>query len=312
MSVFTALPRVTMLTRAVLVAGLVLLAFRASESNLQRLRGGGVPWRRRHGAVQELLPAILTSMRPRGGRGEQDAWHGDGFVSGGGIRPSPRMFTGVREKKECVDRSPSGSLLAAMATSAEPETRTIKYIYIVSDSTGFTASHALTSCMTQFEDVAVDLDDFEVDGGQHADSLPTEARTQMFSNVNTWGRLERIIHLAAKMEAFIIYTLVNPHLNARMVDKCQSLNLDAFDLLGPLVITAAQYLKVKPSGLPRSSMHERRKPLSDKYFQRIEVCQSADAAGRHAHSTQDTPSKVYTRATHQPHHTPARLVAVLP
>lgn len=64
-----------------------------------------------------------------------------------------RMFTGIRERQ---DKSPS-ALLAAMAPSAQVQPRQpIKFIYIVSDSTGFTASHALTSCMTQFEGLLVD------------------------------------------------------------------------------------------------------------------------------------------------------------
>ena len=233
-------------------------------------------------------PSVLESgggaARLRGGRGEQDAWHGDGFVAADGIRamarsqggvstvrPQQRMFTGVREVERAVDRSPSGQF-AAMAQQSQETTRPVKYIYIVSDSTGFTASHALTSCMTQFQDVIVDND---VGGDGHEDASEDlhrkEVRTQMFSNVNTWSRLDRIIQLAAKMDAFVVYTLVNPHLNARMVDKCSTLGLQYEDLLGPLVITLADYLKLKPSGLPRSSMQERRKPLSDKYFQRIEA-----------------------------------------
>ena len=120
-----------------------------------------------------------------------------------------KMFTGIREKP--LRRSGTSGFLAAMA--AQPEElrgRPIKYIYIVSDSTGFTASHALTSCMTQFEDIIVDWN------GEHEGQEPPEeagrmeVRTQMFSNVKDWGRLDRIIQLAAKMDAFVVYTLVDP------------------------------------------------------------------------------------------------------
>eukprot|EP00802_Teleaulax_amphioxeia_P008253 Tamp_08261.p1 GENE.Tamp_08261~~Tamp_08261.p1 ORF type:complete len:722 (+),score=171.18 Tamp_08261:310-2166(+) len=158
--------------------------------------------------------------------------------------------------------------------AAQPEElrgRPIKYIYIVSDSTGFTASHALTSCMTQFEDIIVDWN------GEHEGQEPPEeagrmeVRTQMFSNVKDWGRLDRIIQLAAKMDAFVVYTLVDPQLNARMVEKAQQLKLHCEDLLGPLVTTVSEYLDQVPSGRPRFSTQERRKPLSDKYFRRIEA-----------------------------------------
>ena len=172
----------------------------------------------------------------RGGQGKaKDQGPSDGAnLASDGIKAmasQTKMFTGIRERRE---RSAKG-FFDAMGPSPQVQSRPIHYVYIVSDSTGFTASHALTSCMTQFEDIAVDwhetADDQGGDPPEEAGRM--EVRTQMFSNVKEWGRLDRIVQLAAKMHAFIVFTLVDPQLNARMVDKCQTLNIQHWDLLGP-------------------------------------------------------------------------------
>ncbi|EKX48913.1 hypothetical protein GUITHDRAFT_85988 [Guillardia theta CCMP2712] len=143
--------------------------------------------------------------------------------------------------------------------------RSARYIYIVSDSTGFTASHALTSVMAQFESVSVDwAGDSDV-----FNTSQLEVRTQMFSNVNDKVRLTRIVRLAATMKAFIVYTLMTPELNEQMVSYCYSLNVPCEDMLGPMVRNIAGFLGMHPSGEPRGSTNVKRKPLSDKYFSRI-------------------------------------------
>lgn len=217
-------------------------------------------------------PLARTLAILRGGQGksgDQCPTDGANLASDGikAMASQTKMFTGIRERRE---RSTKG-FFDAPWPSPQAHSRPIHYVYIVSDSTGFTASHALTSCMTQFEDIAVDWHETADD---HGEEPPEEAgcievRTQMFSNVNEWGRLDRIVQLASKMDAFIVFTLVDPQLNARMVDKCQTLNIQHWDLLGPLVSTISDYLAIKPSGRPKSSAQERRRPLSDKYFQRI-------------------------------------------
>ena len=79
-----------------------------------------------------------------------------------------------------------------------------KYIYIISDSTGFTASHALTSCVAQYDGLSVDE--------EGAPDARVELQTQMFSNVYTWNKIEKIIQLASRMKAMVIYSLVSKDL----------------------------------------------------------------------------------------------------
>ena len=253
----------------ILAAALCVLSACLASGVERRVAGSPRAWggRAKSGPLQSQRLARLA-----GGRGETEDSAvniaADGIVA---MASQVKMFTGVREPLLRRSGSGSQSLLAAMAQAVEPA-RPIKYIYIVSDSTGFTASHALTSCMTQFEDIIVDNHD-EHDGHEPREEAGArmEVRTQMFSNVKDWGRLDRIIQLAAKMNAFVVYTLVDPQLNARMVNKAQELKLQCEDLLGPLVTTLSDYLEQVPSGRPRCSTQERRQPLSDKYFRRIEA-----------------------------------------
>jgi hypothetical protein len=110
------------------------------------------------GGAMETEVCKAELLRLRGGVGDPGSGGAspllaaDGIAATAAMPSSGRMFTGIRERPT---KSPS-ELLAAMAPSVQMQPRPVKFIYIVSDSTGFTASHALTSCMTQFEGLLVD------------------------------------------------------------------------------------------------------------------------------------------------------------
>ena len=146
-----------------------------------------------------------------------------------------------------------------------------KHIYIVSDSTGFTASHALTSVLGQFETLKIDWS--EKNNPELELSLPdnsTEVRTQMFSNVKDASRIERIVVLAHKMRAMILFTLVDKTLHNQMTQACAEHGVPLQDLLGPLVARLSNFLGSPPTGRPRAQ-GTKRKPLSDKYYKRVEA-----------------------------------------
>jgi hypothetical protein len=124
----------------------------------------------------------------------------------------------------------------------------IRYVYIVSDSTGFTASHAVTSVMAQFENLIVDSST-----DPSPDDNSTELRTQMFHNVQEWARLERIVQLAAKMEAFIVYTLVDKELCSRLTRLCEALGVPYHDVMDPILQRLSDFFGVEPKLLPRGS-----------------------------------------------------------
>jgi hypothetical protein len=99
---------------------------------------------------------------------------------------APRPKFGIERSKSEIPFPTSTNAIAALSDHSALEPDGCKHIYIVSDSTGFTASHALTSVMAQFETLAVDWNgqedptrDTQASGG----AVQSEVRTQMFSNV---------------------------------------------------------------------------------------------------------------------------------
>jgi regulator of PEP synthase PpsR (kinase-PPPase family) len=106
----------------------------------------------------------------------------------------------------------------------------------------------------------------------HKDNVnATEVRTQMFSNVKDVSRIQRIVVLAHKMNAMIMFTLVDKALHVNMTEHCKKFNVPSQDLLGPLVSRLSTFLCKNQTGLPRGSAGTRRKPLSEKYFKRVEA-----------------------------------------
>lgn len=188
--------------------------------------------------------------------------------------------------------------------------RTKKYVYIISDSTGFTASHALTSCVAQYDGLAVDE--------EGSADCTVELQTQMFSNVYEWHKIEKIIQLASRMGAMIVYSLVSKDLcrshmspvppdpvplharclpchlvmpilgpfesvpanmcavclgavRSKIEQACTRLNVRCHDVIGPVLSKLTHYMEAKPSLRPRNSAENVRKPLSGQYFKRIEA-----------------------------------------
>eukprot|EP00288_Rhodomonas_lens_P005709 CAMPEP_0177736442 /NCGR_PEP_ID=MMETSP0484_2-20121128/25337_1 /TAXON_ID=354590 /ORGANISM="Rhodomonas lens, Strain RHODO" /LENGTH=733 /DNA_ID=CAMNT_0019250123 /DNA_START=197 /DNA_END=2399 /DNA_ORIENTATION=+ len=199
----------------------------AATSSLRHVRSDAVLGHSKIGARAELSGEAGEGLGELSGR----------VPPGGVMERSMSDISGVNTQN-----------LTRTAQMSLPRERT-KYIYIVSDSTGFTASHALTSVMAQFDSLVVDWNGQDAGEGGKA----PEVRTQMFSNVKDWGRLDRIAQLAARMDAFIMFTLVNPQLHRRLVRQCEALRIPFQDLQGP---SSAAY----PT-----------KPLSDKYFKRVEA-----------------------------------------
>lgn len=179
------------------------------------------------------------------------------------------------EIKEKRDRELSTLRSSANASALPGHLSPIKFIYIVSDSTGFTASHALTSVLGQFDHVKIDWDEQASDAhsppSKPLDDNATEVRTQLLSNVKDVSRIHRIVKLAHKTRALIMYTLVDERLCSEMKLRCKELQVPSQDFLGTLVSRLAGFLGSQPTGLPRGWAGTRRKPLSDRYFKRVEA-----------------------------------------
>lgn len=131
-----------------------------------------------------------------------------------------------------------------------------KAIYMVSDGTGWTAEHAVSAALGQFEHCLVDR------------ACPVN--THLFSGIDDIEGLMEIVKQAAKEGAILVYTLADPSMASSAKKACELWGVRSFDALGPITEAIASHLGVSPLGLPRGAAG-RKSTLSEDYFRRIEA-----------------------------------------
>ncbi|MCO4769862.1 MAG: kinase/pyrophosphorylase [Deltaproteobacteria bacterium] len=120
-------------------------------------------------------------------------------------------------------------------------------IFVVSDSSGTTGEQLIRAALAQFENFLVNIRTYP-----HV----TEAR-----------RAEAVVRLASRQNALVFYTLVKPEVHAALGSACEAHDVVSFDLMGPLLLTLADYLGGREArGIPGA-----RTSLSAEYFRRIEA-----------------------------------------
>jgi regulator of PEP synthase PpsR (kinase-PPPase family) len=126
----------------------------------------------------------------------------------------------------------------------------MKKIYIVSDGTGRTAEQTLNAALTQFPGSQVDI------------ILKQEIRSEQ--------AIEEIVLEAQEEKGFIVHTLVSEVLRECMHRLSRINNVDAIDLMGPLLSRISQHLADSPTGEPGLFFR-----LNKEYFKRIDAMQFA-------------------------------------
>jgi len=123
-------------------------------------------------------------------------------------------------------------------------------IYIVSDGTGRTAEQILNAAMTQFPNASVDI------------ILKQDVRTE--------DHIEEIVREVVENKGFIVHTLVAESLRESVLRISRIHNIDAIDLMGPLLSRLTQHLANSPTGEPGLFFR-----LNKEYFKRIDSMQFA-------------------------------------
>jgi len=121
---------------------------------------------------------------------------------------------------------------------------------LVSDGSGRTAEQILNAALTQFPGVGVDVE------------LKMEVRTEQ--------AIEEIIREVSANKGFIVHTLVSDPLRDSMLRVSRIHNIEAIDLMGPLLSRLSQYLANSPTGEPGLFSN-----LNKEYFKRIDAMQFA-------------------------------------
>jgi len=103
-------------------------------------------------------------------------------------------------------------------------------IYVVSDATGGTAERVIRAALTQFNDAQVEL--------------------IQLRDVRTPERVGEVVRQAAEAGAMVVHTLVSNELRGVMLEQARLHDVDAMDMLGPLLDRLATHLKLTPQEKP--------------------------------------------------------------
>ena len=123
-------------------------------------------------------------------------------------------------------------------------------IFVVSDGTGRTAEQALMAALTQFPNARVEI------------VLKQEIRSGQ--------QIEEIMPEIQESKGIIVHTLVSEQLRECMVKLSRIHNIDAIDIMGPLLSRLSHHLANSPSGEPGLFFR-----LNQDYFKRIDSMQFA-------------------------------------
>jgi len=167
-------------------------------------------------------------------------------------KSSSDLETALRKRLDEVILSPYGR--NDVFNSYNEDTSDVKYIFIMSDSTGATATRAIRSLLQQFT------------VGKEVSA--SDVRTQLFPRVVTANDAEKVVRLAAERRALVVSTLANESLQTEVGKMCAYAGLQNLDLVGPTIRGLSQFLGQAPLGLGREEL---RKPLDAAYFQRIQA-----------------------------------------
>jgi len=122
----------------------------------------------------------------------------------------------------------------------------VKYIYIISDGSGFTGERVLQASLVQFEQ--------------------KEVVVERIPNVKTTDQIREIVKKAKKKIGFIAYTLVTESLRREIATLTNEYSVPAVDLLGSLLTSLSKFLASAPGAKPGLLAD-----LNHHYFKRIDA-----------------------------------------
>ncbi|MEM1026215.1 MAG: pyruvate, water dikinase regulatory protein [Myxococcota bacterium] len=123
-------------------------------------------------------------------------------------------------------------------------------IFIVADGTGETGEKVLKASLTQFRGV--------------------EVSTETFTRVRSKVEITELLEQAAREEAFVIFTIIDPEHRDHLIQKAGDLGVEAADVIGGLVGKLAIYLGAQPLFSPGI-----KNQMDAEYFKRIEAVEFA-------------------------------------
>jgi regulator of PEP synthase PpsR (kinase-PPPase family) len=123
-------------------------------------------------------------------------------------------------------------------------------IYVVSDSIGETAELVVRAVASQFDPFLIDV--------------------QKYPYIEDKESIDEIIASAKESKAMIVFTLVIPELKTYILEKAALHNIPIVDVMGPLLNTLQNLLKVPPTCKPGLVRR-----LDEEYFRKVDAIEFA-------------------------------------
>ena len=118
-------------------------------------------------------------------------------------------------------------------------------IFVISDASGNTAEQVVRAALCQFE---------------------ANVELRVWRRIRTIEEADAVLAQAARSEALLVQTLVNPRIAEHVRVRTAELSIVGIDLMGPVLARLALHLHAEPRGLPGTP--ER---LDDAYFRRVQA-----------------------------------------
>ena len=135
--------------------------------------------------------------------------------------------------------------------SAQPAGREqVHRVFVASDGTGFTAEQVVNAALTQF--------------------AAWEGEVARRAEIRTQEQVRQLVQEAARVDGFIVHTLVSDELREAMYRAGRAHNVETIDLMGPLMARFSQQLSISPAEKPGLF-----RQLNEEYFRRIETTEFA-------------------------------------
>jgi len=126
----------------------------------------------------------------------------------------------------------------------------LRYIDVLSDSTGETAEKVVRASLLQFP------------------RAPAEVR--LHPRLRSKDAVRPVLEKAAADRALCVFTFVGPELREYVHQMTAELHIEAIDVIGSLIGKLGRYLDREPINVPSAML-----PLSEEYFRRIEAVEFA-------------------------------------
>jgi regulator of PEP synthase PpsR (kinase-PPPase family) len=126
----------------------------------------------------------------------------------------------------------------------------LRFLDVLSDSTGETAEKVVRAALLQFPQPGVQI--------------------RLHTRVRTKEAAVPVLERAARENALLVFTVVSPELREFIHSMTAQLKIEAIDVIGALIVKLGTFLDREPINLPSAML-----PLSEEYFRRIEAVEFA-------------------------------------